>query len=129
MNQWISAVNSYYYPYMIYHVSHERNIFPQLGIASDEEVVAHALPKVEIALQVMERQLAPGQGFLLGGEVCLADYYLLPSTYAFRREGDVRRFPGGRGMARADGATRRCRIAIQIRLACPKCSSPATGFG
>src|SRR5215510_15973500 len=36
MNQWISAVNSYYYPYMIYHVSHERNVFPELGIASDE---------------------------------------------------------------------------------------------
>src|SRR5262245_34753908 len=28
MNQWISAVNSYYYPYMIYHVSHERRVFP-----------------------------------------------------------------------------------------------------
>ena len=28
MNQWISAVNSYYYPYMIYHVGHERNVFP-----------------------------------------------------------------------------------------------------
>jgi glutathione S-transferase len=27
VNQWISAVNSYYYPYMIYHVSHERNVF------------------------------------------------------------------------------------------------------
>src|SRR5437867_9873436 len=24
MNQWISAVNAYYYPYLIYHVSHER---------------------------------------------------------------------------------------------------------
>jgi len=36
MNQWISAVNSYYYPYMIYHVSHERRVFPELGIASDE---------------------------------------------------------------------------------------------
>ena len=36
MHQWISAVNSYYYPYMIYHVSHERNVFPELGIASDE---------------------------------------------------------------------------------------------
>jgi glutathione S-transferase len=31
MNQWISAVNGYYYPYLIYHVSHERNVFPQLG--------------------------------------------------------------------------------------------------
>src|SRR4249920_2301045 len=36
MNQWISAVNNYYYPYMIYHVTHERNVFPQLGIAPDE---------------------------------------------------------------------------------------------
>jgi glutathione S-transferase len=83
MNQWIGAVNSYYYPYMIYHVSHERNVFPQLGIPSDEKFVAHALPKIEVALQVLERQLAHGQGFLLGSEVCLADYYLLPSTYAF----------------------------------------------
>jgi glutathione S-transferase len=31
MNQWISAVNAYYYPYLIYRVSHERNVFPQLG--------------------------------------------------------------------------------------------------
>jgi glutathione S-transferase len=83
MHQWISAVNSYYYPYMCYHVSHERNVFPQLGIPSDEKVVAHALPKIEVALQVMERQLSHGQGFLLGGEMSLADYYLLPSTYAF----------------------------------------------
>src|SRR5712671_3371691 len=83
MNQWISAVNSYYYPYMIYHVSHERNVFPELGIPSDEKVVAHALPKVEVALQVMERQLAHWQGFLLGSELTLADYYLLPCTYSF----------------------------------------------
>ena len=27
MNQWVSAVNGYYYPYLIYHVSHERNVF------------------------------------------------------------------------------------------------------
>ena len=85
MNQWISAVNSYYYPYMIYHVGHERNVFPALGIPSDEKVVAHALPKIEVALQDMERQLSHGQGFLLGGEVSLADYYLLPSTYSFGR--------------------------------------------
>ena len=57
MNQWISAVNSYYYPYMIYHVTHERLVFPELGIASDEKVVAHALPKVETALAVVERTL------------------------------------------------------------------------
>jgi glutathione S-transferase len=83
MNQWISAVNSYYYPYMIYHVTHERLVYPELGIASDEKVVAHALPKVELALGVMERELAHGESYLLGPELTLADFYLLPSTFAF----------------------------------------------
>jgi glutathione S-transferase len=83
MNQWVSAVNSYYYPYMIYHVTHERLVFPELGIASDEKVVAHALPKVELALGVMERELAHGQDYLLGSEVTLADFFMLPSTFAF----------------------------------------------
>src|SRR6266481_106077 len=83
MNQWISAVNSYYYPYMIYHVSHERRVFPELGIASDEKVVAHALPKIEVCLQVMERELSHGKEYLLGPELSLADFYVLPSTYAF----------------------------------------------
>jgi len=83
MDQWISMVNSYYYPYMIYHVTHERLVFPELGIASDDKVVAHALPKVELGLQVAERQLGHGQDYLLGAELTLADFYLLPSTFAF----------------------------------------------
>jgi glutathione S-transferase len=83
MNQWVSAVNSYYYPYMIYHVTHERLVFPELGIASDEKVVAHALPKVEIGLAVMERELSSGQHYLLGSELTLADLFILPSTFAF----------------------------------------------
>src|SRR5207302_3718031 len=83
MNQWVSAVNSYYYPYMIYHVTHERIVFPELGIASDETVVAHALPKVEICLGVMERELSHGQDYLLGSELTLADFFILPSTFAF----------------------------------------------
>jgi len=83
MDQWISMINSYYYPYMIYHVTHERLVFPELGIASDEKVVAHALPKVELGLQVAERELADGRRYLLGPELTLADFYLLPSTFAF----------------------------------------------
>jgi glutathione S-transferase len=70
-------------PYLIYHVSHERNVFPQLGIPSDEEVVAHAMPKVEVCLQVMERELSHGKQFLLGPELSLADIYLLPIIHAF----------------------------------------------
>jgi glutathione S-transferase len=83
MNQWISAVNSYLYPYMIFHVTHERLVFPELGIASDEKVVAHALPKVELGLSVIERELAHGKDYLLGSELTLADYYLLPCSFAF----------------------------------------------
>ena len=82
MNQWISAVNSYYYPYMIYHLTHELIVFPELGIASDEKVVAHAMPKVELALAVVERELAHGDKYLLGSSLTLADYYMLPSTFA-----------------------------------------------
>ena len=83
MHQWISAVNSYYYPYMVYHVTHERLVFPQLSIASDEKVVAHAIPKIALALEVLERQLGHGQTYILGAELSLADFYMLPSTYAF----------------------------------------------
>jgi glutathione S-transferase len=83
MNQWISAVNSYYYLYMIYHMTHERLVFPELGIASDEKVVSHALPKVELALEVAERALSHGKDYLLGADLTVADFYLLPSTYAF----------------------------------------------
>jgi len=82
MNQWISAINSYYYPYMIYHLTHELIVFPELGIASDENVVAHAMPKVELALAVVERELAHADKYLLGSSLTLADFYLLPSTFA-----------------------------------------------
>ena len=83
MHQWMSSVNSYYYTYMIYHVTHERLVFPRLGIASDEKVVAHALPKVEVGLQVLERQLAHGKKYVLGADLTLADFYLVPCTFSF----------------------------------------------
>ncbi|MET4169457.1 glutathione S-transferase [Bradyrhizobium sp. LA6.1] len=83
MNQWIGVVDSYVYPYMIHHVTHERLVFPELGIASDEKVVAHALPKVENALVAIERELAVGRDYLIGPELSIADFYLLPSTFAF----------------------------------------------
>jgi glutathione S-transferase len=70
---------------MIYHVGHERNVFPRLGIEPDEKVVAHALPKIEIGLQVVERQLADSRLYLVGVDLTIADYYLLPSTFSFAR--------------------------------------------
>jgi glutathione S-transferase len=91
MNQWISAVNSYYYPYMIFHVTHERLVFPELGIASDEKVVANALPKVELALGVLERELSHGQDYVLGSQLTLADFFILPSTFSFSLTEEGRR--------------------------------------
>jgi glutathione S-transferase len=91
MNQWISAVNSYYYPYMIYHVTHERIVFPELGIASDEKVVEHALPRVELGLGVLERELSHGKDYLLGSDLTLADFFLLPSTFSFSMTEEGRR--------------------------------------
>ena len=66
MNQWISSVNSYYYYWFIFHLTHERLVFPELGIASDDKVVAHALPKIQTGLEVAEKQLGHGKDFLLG---------------------------------------------------------------
>jgi glutathione S-transferase len=78
MYQWISMVSSYYYPYMSY-LSHERLIYPALGIEPDETVVAHALPRITVALDVMERELEHGHGYLLGEQLTLADFFMLPT--------------------------------------------------
>jgi len=83
MNQWISAINGYYYPYLAYHVSHERNVFPQLGIESDEKVVAHAMPVVKVCLEVLDRELSRSGEFLLGPQLSLADFFTLPIIHAF----------------------------------------------
>lgn len=79
MHQWISAVGNYYYPYMSFHLSHERLIYPALGIAPDEQVVAHALPRITVALDVMERELEHGHNYLIGDQLTLADFYVLPT--------------------------------------------------
>src|SRR5262249_15166792 len=83
MNQWISAVNSYYYPYMIYHVSHERRGFSQLRSAADEKEVARAVPHNVVSPAVLEHELGDGKDQWLGPDLTLADFYVLPSTYAF----------------------------------------------
>lgn len=79
MHQWISALSSYYYPNIAFHVGHERLIYPALGIAADEKVVAHALPRIAVALDVMEQALAGGRDHLVGDQLSLADFFLLPT--------------------------------------------------
>jgi glutathione S-transferase len=90
-HQWISNVNAYFYPYMIYYLVHERTVFADLGIPQDEEVVAVALPKIDRALLVMEDALADDP-YIVGDAPTLADYFLLPTLTAlgFTAEGKVR---------------------------------------
>src|SRR5688572_5990673 len=79
MHRWISLLNGYFYPYMAYHLGHERIVYPALGIAPDEKVVAAALPKIATCLEVMEAELAANGEFLVAGKLTLADFFLLPS--------------------------------------------------
>lgn len=100
MNQWIGNLDSYLYPYMIYHVVHESLVFPELGIAPDAAVIAHALPKCERALSVMEQDLSGDLPFIADDHPTLADYFLLPTLTAlsFTTEGKqlLTRFSGVR---------------------------------
>jgi glutathione S-transferase len=83
VNQWISALNAYFYPYMIFHVAHERLVFPELGVASDEGIVARGMTHVREALGVMQAALDVGERFLVGNEPTMADLFLYPSLFAF----------------------------------------------
>ena len=85
MHQWISAVNAYYYPQIVYHLSHERSVFPALGIQPDERVVQTALPKIERAIDVLARALNTGQPFLIGNAVTLADLFMVPCLTSLAR--------------------------------------------
>ena len=79
IRQWMSALCSYYYPYIAFHLGHERIIYPALGITPDEKVVAAALPRIATALDVMERELQGSGDFLVGERASLADFFLLPT--------------------------------------------------
>ncbi len=82
VHQWISAVNGYYYPYMIYHLVHERLVFPPLGIVPDEKVVQAAIPEINRGLDILERSLEETGDYVVGA-LSLADFFLYPSMYAF----------------------------------------------
>lgn len=85
MHRWISALNAYFYPYMAYHLGHERIVYPNLGIAPDEKVVAAALPKIATCMDVMERELEANGDYLVAGALTLADLFLLPSLTTLSR--------------------------------------------
>jgi glutathione S-transferase len=89
MRQWIGNLDAYFYPYIVYGLVHERVVFPELGIAPDEAVVADALPRCRHALAVLEQELERGSPHIVGTAATLADFFLFPTLVAlgFTAEG------------------------------------------
>src|SRR4029078_8362200 len=83
INQWIGNLNWYFYPQIIYHVTHERLVYPELGIPGNDRIVQRAMPKVIRALEVMEKELSDGRPYIVGEDLTMADYFLLPTLFAF----------------------------------------------
>jgi len=69
-------------PYLIYHVSHERNVFRNSASRPTKGRGACAAQSRNL-LQVLERELSGGKAFLLGPQLTLADFYMLPIIHAF----------------------------------------------
>jgi glutathione S-transferase len=88
MMQWIGAVGSYYYYWFVYHLGHERNVFPELGIAPDKKVVATAIPNAANALNVLERELADRSTFLIGEQPTPPDFAMLPMVTSLSQHKD-----------------------------------------
>jgi glutathione S-transferase len=107
MNQWISNLNAYFYPEMIFHIGHERLVYPELGISGNDRIVQRALPNAVRALETMEQELGDDRLFLVGDRVTMADFFLLPTLFAFGLTPEGRKlkpqFPGvGRWQARME---------------------------
>jgi len=126
MRQWMSALSSYYYPYIAFHLGHERLVYPALGIEPDEKVVAAALPRIVVALDVMERELEAGDGFLVGALPTLADFFLMPTltTLALTPEGPglLAKTPGVR--AWRERMQTRASVAQVFAMAAPHIGKP-----
>lgn len=77
MMQWISATADYVYDAAIKRCVIERIVKPGMGGATDEAVIAAALPDVAHGLDVIDGALA-GRAFLAGDAISLADFFLAP---------------------------------------------------
>ncbi len=80
MNQWISAINDYYYAAMIRGIVFQRLVNPTRGQPVDEAAVEAAVPQVEHQLAMAQRALTDGR-FLAGDALSLADLFLGPLIF------------------------------------------------
>ncbi len=77
MHQIISVVDNYLYPSAILTVVIQRLIVPSQGGQTDEAAVKAAVAPAQKAIAAIEA-LTIGSPYLLGSEISIADFYLIP---------------------------------------------------
>lgn len=77
MRQIMAIIDSYLYTQGITTIVIQRMIVPSQGGKTDEDKVKNAVAPAKTAAEAIE-SLTIGSPYLLGGEVSLADFYLIP---------------------------------------------------
>lgn len=77
MRQMMAIIDSYFYPAAISTIVIQRLIVPSQGGSTDEALVKNAVAPAKTALEAIE-SLTVGSPYLLGSDVGIADFYLIP---------------------------------------------------
>ena len=77
MRQIMAIIDSYLYPNAILTIVIQRLIVPSQGGKTDEDKVKNAVLPAQKAAEAIE-SIAVGSPYLLGSEVSIADFYLIP---------------------------------------------------
>ena len=77
MRQIMAIIDSYLYPNAILTIVIQRLIVPTQGGKTDEDKVKNAVAPAKTAAEAIE-SLTVGSPYLLGSEVSIADFYLIP---------------------------------------------------
>ncbi|OUL29778.1 glutathione S-transferase [Nostoc sp. RF31YmG] len=77
MRQIMAIIDSYLYGPAIRTIVIQRLIVPNQGGQTDEKAVKNAIAPAKTALEAIE-SLTLGSPYLLGGELSIADFYLIP---------------------------------------------------
>ena len=77
MRQIMAIIDSYFYPSAITTIVIQRLIVPSQGGKTDENAVKNAVAPAKTALEAIE-SLSVGSPYLLGSELSIADFYLIP---------------------------------------------------
>lgn len=77
MTQWVSACLDYLYPTIVRGLIVPRLVFPQRGVAVDEEALKANLPAIDSQLATVDGALAASP-YLAGAQASIADFFLAP---------------------------------------------------